>query len=139
MIDPITQYILESTDKKIFKEEVIKILTKEGYYDNALKDFGDPVASSGTAGNVIKAGVIAAAVIAAGVLAYKKYLSKAARTCQGRTDKEKCMAKYKQDAIKAQMKILSSNKSKCSKTKNPAKCAAKIDQKISSLKVKLSK
>lgn len=89
----------------------------------------DHIPTSGGGGAATLA--IAAAAIAAGVLAYKKIFSKAAKACDGDSD---CMAKYKMKANQAKIAAISAGKSKCAKSKDPAKCKAKLDQKIAATK-----
>lgn len=69
---------------------------------------------------------------------YKNYLSKAARACAGKPDKTSCMKQYKINAIKAQISKLNSDAGKCSKSKDPVKCKASIQNKINKLKSKLA-
>ena len=73
-----------------------------------------------------------AAVTVAGVKAYKRFLSKAARACSGKSGLEKtsCMNKFKKQAQAAKIKELQSGMSKCAKTKDPARCKSKLQGKI---------
>ena len=80
--------------------------------------------------------VAAAALIAASVLVYKRFMSKAARSCKGSgAEKTACMRRFKIDAKKKQIGILTSSMPKCKNTKNPEKCTNKIKTKINLLKV----
>ena len=103
-------------------------------YELALKTIktGAPIAAT----------ALAALIILVSYKVYKLYLSKAARACSNQGTKElkkKCIKKYKIEALKAQIKDLTSAKTGCKETKNPQKCAAKVDQKINSIKLKLQK
>jgi len=80
--------------------------------------------------------VAAAAALTAGVMAYRKFFSRAAKACASAPDKKACMANYKIKARQAQVQALNSGKAKCAKTKDPAKCKAKIDGKIATLRAK---
>lgn len=89
----------------------------------------------------VAATVIAALVALLAVKAYKSYFTKAGKQCgkfKGE-ERKKCVAKIKADAIKMSMKALQDGKKACKSTKNPAKCAAKIDQKIHKKKMELQK
>lgn len=70
---------------------------------------------------------------------WKQYLTKAARACRGLSglEKKSCMVKFKRQAVKKQISVAASNKSKCAKTKNPGICSNKLDGKIRKLKAKL--
>ena len=90
----------------------------------------------------IAATVVATLVILVSYKLYKTYLSKAAKACKGQATSELkkiCLKKYKIEALKSQIKELTTGKSACKETKNPAKCAAKVDSKIHSIQVKLQK
>lgn len=64
---------------------------------------------------------------------YKNYFTKAARRCKDLPGKEKaiCMLRAKAQAKEAQLKALKQASAKCMKTKSPAKCKAKFNQKMS--------
>ena len=85
--------------------------------------------------------LIAAALATASVMAYKRFMSKSARACKGRSGSEKtaCMNKFKQAAVQAQIRTLSSGAAKCAKSKDPAKCKTKVANQIAKLKAKLGK
>lgn len=102
------------------------------------KEHWDKMGKMGKAGVIIGATAAAAAAIAAAYAVYKNYMSKAARACKGAENKEACKAKFRQQAVKAQIQTLQSQKARCKQTKNPEKCASKIDAKINKLKTKLA-
>jgi hypothetical protein len=83
--------------------------------------------------------VAGVALVTASYQVYKRFFSKAAKSCQGLSSVEKtsCMNKFKRDGIKAQISMLEKNKPKCSETKDPSKCKKKVDDKIRKLKAKL--
>jgi len=86
------------------------------------------------------AAAAAVALVVAGAYAiYKRYFSKAAKACKGKSGSERsvCIKKFKIDAIKAQISALNSGMGKCAKTKNPSKCKAAIQNKVAKLKAKL--
>ena len=72
---------------------------------------------------------------------YKNFLSTAARSCSHLSgeDKIKCMNKYKERAIQAQIDNLSRGIKTCSKSKNPAQCKEAINYRIKELKIKITK
>jgi hypothetical protein len=84
-------------------------------------------------GQAAAAGALGIAAITAGVLAYKRFFSKAARACGGLTSSQKtaCMKKYKVDAKKAEVGVLTSKLSSC---KGNPKCVNKIRARIASAK-----
>jgi hypothetical protein len=80
----------------------------------------------------------AAAAVAAGVMAYKRFFSKGAKACKNAPDRPKCMKELKIKAMGARIQAMNAGKAKCANTKNPAKCTAKIDQKIAATKTKMA-
>jgi len=64
---------------------------------------------------------------------YKNYFTKAAKQCKDLPGKEKaiCMLRAKALGKEAQLKALKAASAKCMKTKSPAKCKAKFNQKMS--------
>ena len=82
---------------------------------------------------------IAAIAAAAGMLAYRKKFSPAAKACASRegTDKKACVNKFKIDAQKAKIAVMTKGLAACGKTKDPAKCKAKLQAKIAKEKAKL--
>lgn len=93
---------------------------------------------SGTSKGLAAAAAVAL-VVAGGYAIYKRYFSKAAKACKGKSGSERsvCIKKFKIDAIKAQISALNSGMGKCAKTKNPSKCKAAIQNKVAKLKAKL--
>lgn len=87
---------------------------------------------------LIAAALVAALVAKMAYNAARLIWSKGHREClkyKG-NDKQKCLAKYKQMATKKMVEVLTANKSKCNKTKDPKACIAKIDAKIAKAKKK---
>jgi hypothetical protein len=84
-------------------------------------------------------GVVIAAALYASYKIYKNYLSKAARSCKGKSglDKQNCMAKFKSGAAKAQISQLKTSTNLCNKSNNPQLCREKILAKIKKLEGKL--
>ena len=84
------------------------------------------------------AAAAAAAIIAASIIIYKKQrgASGACRKYKG-SERESCIKKYKNEAIKAQIRALEGSKKLCSKSKNPKVCTSKVEVKIQKLKAKL--
>jgi len=89
--------------------------------------------------DTIAVGVAAAAAITLGYKIYKRFLSKAAKSCSGFSGDQKtnCMAKYKKQAMQQQIASMTKSLSSCSKTKDPNKCKNKIGIKIKGIKAKL--
>jgi len=90
------------------------------------------------AGSIV-ATVYALAAIKAGFMAYKRFFSQAAKACAGRSGVEKtsCMNQFKTKALQAQIKVLQSAMGGCSKSKDPVKCKAKLQNKINKIKAKM--
>ena len=84
---------------------------------------------------------IAAGVAVVGYAVYKRFLSKAAKACKGKSGGEKsvCMAKFKADALQAKHKAMVANTKHCARAKNPAKCKALVVLKINKIKDELRK
>ena len=95
-----------------------------GYRQGALTGLGVAVA------------VAAIATISYGV--YKRFLSKGARACAGRsgTEKTNCMNKFKNQAMAAKIKFLQTGMAKCDGTKNPSVCRLKLQKRINKEKAK---
>ena len=93
---------------------------------------------TGAAGGLAAAAVAAAATIAS-VKLYKRFLSKAAKACSGKSGLEKtsCMTKFKKQAQAAKVQALQSGIAKCSKSKDPTSCKAKLQGKINKEKAKM--
>ena len=72
---------------------------------------------------------------------YRKFLSKASRTCKAVKGKEKseCIKKFRIQAMKAQMTALQQGYSRCSQHKHPEDCKNKTANKMKSIKAKLDK
>ena len=90
---------------------------------------------------VAAVGVVIAGIITSGTIVYKRYLSKAGRSCKGKSGKERsnCMKQYKINGREAQIKQLRSGLSACSKSKNPSKCKSKVSAKIKKVEDKIKK
>ncbi len=69
---------------------------------------------------------------------YKNYFSAAAKKCAGSSDKNTCMKQARFAGVKAQIGDLTKGASGCSKSKDPAKCKAVIQNKIAKLRNKLA-
>ena len=72
---------------------------------------------------------------------YKRFLTKAARACKGKSGTEKtlCMKEYRIKALEMQIKELQKAKKYCAKSKNPVKCKHLLDSKIYKLRMKIQK
>jgi hypothetical protein len=84
----------------------------------------------------IGATALAALVTYGAYKVYKNYFSKAAKACAGQKgdQKDACMAAYRNKAKQAQAKVLMKGLSACKNSKDPAKCKAAIQAKISKIK-----
>ena len=81
-----------------------------------------------------------AAGSAAAYQVYKKYMSKAARNCKGKSgmDKRNCMVAFQKKGLQAKANTLQTLKSHCSKSKSPGKCNQKYDSKIKKIRYKIA-
>jgi hypothetical protein len=86
------------------------------------------------------AGAAAAAlIITVAYKMYKRFLSKAAKACKGKSGatKTSCMNKYKKQATQQRINALQKGMTACGKTKDPGKCKITITKKIRNLKAQL--
>ena len=92
-------------------------------------------------GQLVAGAAIAALALYASYKVYKRFLSKAAKACGGRSGAEKtsCMKKFQISAYNAQIKDLQAASGACAKAKNPAKCKVAIAKKIYKIKQKMTK
>ena len=93
------------------------------------------------AGMAVGGAALAALALYASVKLYKRFMSKAAKSCAGQSGSAKtmCMKKYQHGAIAAQIKDLGAAMNACAKSKSPEKCKIPIQKKISNLQVKMQK
>jgi hypothetical protein len=94
-----------------------------------------------TAGKVVGAVALATAAIYAGVKVYQRFMGAAAKACSGQSGSARgaCVNKYKAGALKGQIAATSQGMAKCGAAKNPDKCKQAIQNRVVSLKGKLSK
>jgi hypothetical protein len=90
-------------------------------------------------GSGLAAAAYTAMIVVGAVKAYKRFLSKAARSCSGKSGHEKtsCMNKFKKQAQVAKVKALQGGMGKCAKTKDPTSCKSKLQAKINKEKAKM--
>lgn len=93
------------------------------------------------AGVAVGGAALAALALYASVKLYKRFMSKAAKSCAGQAGSAKtmCMKKHQHGAIAAQIKDLNGAMNACAKAKKPEKCKIPIQKKISNLQVKMQK
>jgi len=70
---------------------------------------------------------------------YKQHMSKAAKGCAHKEgiEKKSCIIKFKREALKKQILVFNSAKSKCAQAKNSEECTRKLGNKINKIKAKL--
>jgi len=128
---------LKATEKTM---KGLKVIGDKTGASGIAKKLGAPGKMAGVEGGI---GVLAlAALLAYGAYrTYKRFFSKAATACKGKSGSEKtaCMNKFKVTALNAQIKDLQAGSSACAKTKNPAKCKAVVAKKVAKLKAKVAK
>jgi hypothetical protein len=92
--------------------------------------------AAGPGGWAVGGAALAALLAYASVKTYKRFLSKAAKSCAGASGaaKSACMQHFKSKAKAAQAADLSRAATACAKTKNPAACKAAIQRKIAALR-----
>jgi len=148
--DKVLSFVTESPDLFLDPNDFAYLL--EGFEDavrgatkNWMKGKSDfevgQAAGLAKAGELVSTVAIVALALKAAHIVYKEWLSKSARACKGKTgaEKQQCEYKFKVKSIQAQMAALNKGKSKCKQTKDPKKCALKIDSKILKLKAKIQK
>ena len=99
------------------------------------------VSSPSLVGAGLTGAALGALALYASVKLYKRFMSKAAKSCKGQSGAAKtlCIKKFQHDAIGAQIKDLESAMNACAKAKNPEKCKIPIQKKIGKLKLKMQK
>ena len=167
---PILEFQLQSHNTKVLVEEVdlernMQVLGREGR-EAIAKEIATPVKKAGpeliaafkakdtAASPVIEKAVrspelmdsrltefLSVLALYASIKLYKRFMTKAGRTCKGKSgrDKQICVLNFQYDAISAQIRNLESAIKVCSKTKNPDKCKIPIQTKIMKLKKKMQK
>jgi hypothetical protein len=132
-------------------EEVAK-WARRGGHQNVLAAMDKIKAGATAAAPAIQKALQDPALVGAGIAAsalsalalygsnklYKRFMSKAARACAGKSGGEKtqCMKQYKVQGIKAQIADLQKAAGACAKAKKPDKCRAPIMKKIAKLQKK---
>ncbi len=106
--------------------------------ENMAKDAADYFKSDAGKSTMKKGGLAIMGAVALGVAAnfvYKRFLSKSAKSCKGKSgnDFKQCVAKFKNSAIKHTLSKLKGEKSKC----KDEKCSTKLDKQISKWQGKL--
>ena len=92
-----------------------------------------------TVGKHAAVGLIAGAAIGLAVKLYKRYATEAGKLCgelHG-SDKRQCVAKVKITALNRSKKALLQGKAKCATSRNPTKCADKLNVKIKAVEKKI--
>lgn len=79
--------------------------------------------------------VLGAALLFGAYKTYKRFFSKAARACSGKSgpEREVCITNFKKNATKAQINDLKRSLAGCKSSKNPQRCQASIQAKIQKL------
>lgn len=82
---------------------------------------------------------IAAAATTVAAATYKRFFSKGAKACKGKTGNERiiCLGKFKKEARLQKIKALETGINACSKSKNPDICKGRIKPKIAKEKAKM--
>jgi len=124
---------IDDLEYKLYKQDHPSMSDRASKISKAVSDH--PVAA-GLAG--------VAVALALGVAAYKLYkrfYSKAAKSCNKYSGKSKtiCMAKYRVDSLKKAKSVLSKKSRECSKTKEPEKCKNELAKQLSKFDKKIFK
>lgn len=140
----ITRLLADPDSTKSLSHINMKTLMR--YIENEVKkatDAGAANYSKGLAAGAssgirtgLAAAAIAALVITVAYKTYKRFLSKGAKACKKYSGDKKtsCMYRYKRYATNKRVEDLNQGKEACKHTKDPSKCVAKIDKKITKLK-----
>ena len=102
-------------------------------------DVGNEIGRSEGVGLAVGTAAMIASILFVSYKLYTRFLSKATRSCKGKSGVEKtsCINKFRREAQKERVKYLEQSIKHCSKTKNPEKCKTKVNQKIRKQKAKL--
>ena len=125
-------------DLKYIKEiEVEWGILRQIYQLAQGKDY--PVGVSHGVQKALTGVAVAAATATVAAATYKRFFSKAAKACKGKSgiDKTNCMVKFKKQAQLQKIKALESGLNACSKAKNPDICKGRIKPKIAKEKAKM--
>jgi hypothetical protein len=81
------------------------------------------------------------ALISVAIYAFKKFGTKANRSCNKLSGKERqvCKLKFSIQGCQAAIKLLTAKKVKCKKAKDPKKCNARINKKIVEYRTRMAK
>lgn len=92
------------------------------------------------AGKGVALTVAVATILYGAYQTYKRYFSKAARACKGKTGaaRDACVENYRTNAIKAQINDIKKAKSACKLNAKPKQCQDKLQAKINKLNLKLN-
>jgi hypothetical protein len=147
MIDPITKEILEKltfpkidvSPPKVFSTKpILKNLNdlEKRFGISLTKSFGPDAWYTRKGYKTIAVGIVVALIVAISYKVYKKFLSKAARSCKQLEGEKKneCMKKFRDYAKKARITALEKSKGLCNKSKNPQNCINKINNKVLNLR-----
>jgi len=106
----------------------------------AYKDIGTFATKHKRKSKIIGVTSLVAAGAAASHAVYKRYMTKAARSCSGKKgmDRRNCVVAFRKKALQAKVSALQSISGKCSQTKNPSSCKKKYDAKIKKIRYKIS-
>jgi len=107
------------------------------WLDSGMPDEARGMSNSGKAGIVV--GIVA--IIAASYYVYKRFLSKAARSCKGLSGNQKtiCITKFKIAGAKAAIQKLEQSKQLCRKNSNPENCVRSINMRIQKWNIRIAK
>ena len=125
----------------VIYKELMKYKNRLETGKDIAKDTAEKLTSTGNATKYILAGAVAAAAVVAAYKIYKRFFSKAAKACKGKSGGEKtaCMKKYKIDGLKAAKAEIMKSMSKCAKSKNPEKCKVEVKKKALKFDAKIAK
>jgi len=149
----IGNFIMEASDKQVefmlltgkvkdkLTKEDINLINKNKSILELWVFSNDEIKAVLAAGAILGAGatVFATAISKLAHKAYKRFLSQAARKCKGKAGNEKtsCMKNAREEALRGKIKMYQQGISKCSKTKSPSDCKAKLVFKINKTKAQL--
>lgn len=142
-MDDITRYILfEEKINRLRSEGIIPEVTVDMVGDRMLVTLGKQGQAAVGAAAVLGTVYLVAKLLAGSVKFYKDRISRYGKQCKdfkhGSPGRVKCERRVKAKALYDRAKLLSNSKQECKKTKDPAKCSQKLDQKVNELKMKAS-
>lgn len=131
----ITDFINSATEGESIGMHFLSRVGKTSGASDLMPGLSDPAAGAVT----MAGGALAALLLLGAYKTYKTNFTQAAKACANfkGEDRDKCMRKYKINAMEAQIMALKTSLDKCKKSKDPSSCNKKVNEKIIKIKKEL--